>query len=62
MTSFDVSLNLGEVVNEDDKPIVQDHAVITMSWEHLKAMHDALGRILESREGIAANAPPKQKR
>jgi hypothetical protein len=49
---YDISVTFGEIMSGAPgiAPKIRDHIAITMSWEHLKALHDAIGRIIENFE------------
>jgi hypothetical protein len=49
---FDASITFGEVMPTvpDTSPHIADRVTITMSWEHLKALHNAIGSLMENFE------------
>lgn len=53
MSVFDASIIFGELVpglGPKTAPTITDHVNVTMSWEHLKALYDGIGKIIENFE------------
>jgi hypothetical protein len=44
---YDLRLNFGQVtVGPNETPIIEEHASVTMTWEHVRALRDLLTRLL----------------
>ncbi len=53
LSFFDVSITFGEIVPAGDvntAPQIEDRVSVTMSWEHLKALGDAISGVLGNYE------------
>jgi hypothetical protein len=62
LSFFDVSITFGELVPSLHKvaPKIQDRVTVTMSWEHLKALYEALSKIIagyEQSQGAKIRTP-----
>lgn len=62
LSFFDVSMTFGEIAFDafGEPPYVLDGATVSMSWEHAKALHAALGSMIanyEASQGVKIREP-----
>jgi hypothetical protein len=49
---FDASVTFGEIVFDriGEGPYIEDHITISMSWEHMKALYEGIGKLVQGFE------------
>jgi hypothetical protein len=52
MNFFDAGLTFGEIVFDrvGEPPYIEDRVTVGMAWEHLRALHQAIGKMLDAYE------------
>ncbi len=59
---YDASISFGEIRPGPSQtaPKIMDHVIVTMSWEHLKALYTSMGKIIgdfEESQGCKIRTP-----